>query len=193
MANNANYLTARKADIDIDGPPVLSLGIGLQPTPKLKIAIDGRWVGYKKTNGIGQPPDDVYKGTTYEGIGGGITPPNEAQVGPSGPLPRFALVSIGWENILIGMIGAEYQASEILTQTPIQEAVVLNSGGTPSVFTQHYTGGFSIALDEHFSIDGGFYYTPKNTVTGPFIPTPGATISLTDGIISGLMGFSASF
>ena len=199
--NNANYLTARKADIDIDGPPVLSLGIGLQPTPKLKIAIDGRWVGYKNTNGIGQPPDDVYKGTTYEGIGGGITPPNEAQVGPSGPLPRFALVSIGWENILIGMIGAEYQASEILTvraglnfnQTPIQEAVVLNSGGTPSVFTQHYTGGFSIALDEHFSIDGGFYYTPKNTVTGPFIPTPGATISLTDGIISGLMGFSASF
>jgi len=202
--NNADFLTARKVDIDIDGPPVISLGIGLQPTPKLKIAIDGRWIGYKKTNGIGQPPDDQYKGTSYEGIGGGITPPDEAQVGPAGPLPRYALVSIGWRNILIGMIGAEYKATPIITvragvnfnQTPIQSAIALNSGGTPSVFTQHYTGGFSLALDEHFSIDGGFYYTPKNTVTGPFVPGQGTalpSISLTDGIVSGLIGFSASF
>jgi long-subunit fatty acid transport protein len=102
------------------------------------------------------------------------------------------------------MIGAEYQATPIITvragvnlnQTPIQSAIALNSGGTPSVFTQHYTGGFSLALDEHFSIDGGFYYTPKNTVTGPFVPgqaTTLPTISLTDGIISALIGFSTSF
>jgi long-chain fatty acid transport protein len=196
-----NYLTARKVDIDIDGPPVLSIGIGLNPTSKLKIALDGRWIGYEKTTGIGVPPKEVYGGTKYEGKGGGITPVDESGVGPRGPLPRNTLVSIGWKNILIGMLGAEYQAHPKVTvrgglnlnQAPIKKSIVLNSGGTPSVFTQHYTGGFSVALTEDFSMDTGFYYTPKNTIEGPFLPIEGAKISLTDGIASVLIGFSAKF
>ncbi len=200
----ANFDTDRTVTIKIDGPPVLSFGVGFRPTSKLKIALDGRWVGYKNTQGIGKAPDDIYKGTTYEGTGGGLTPPNEAQVGPSGPLPRFALVSIGWQNIWIGMLGAEYEATSRikaraginLNQSPIKDSITLNSGGTPSVFNQHYAAGLSAKVLENFSIDLGFYYTPKVSKTGPIIPNQAAatpSITLTDGIISGLLGFSASF
>ncbi|MBM3262221.1 MAG: outer membrane protein transport protein [candidate division Zixibacteria bacterium] len=200
----ANFDTDRTVTLKIDGPPVISLGFGIRPTPKLKLALDGRWVGYKNTQGIGKAPDAVYKGTTYEGTGGGITPPNESQVGPRGPIPRFALVSIGWQNILIGMLGAEYDISPRfkaraginLNQSPIKEAITLNSGGTPSVFNQHYAGGFSASVTENFALDFGFYYTPKVSKTGPFIPGqtgPLPSITLTDGIVSALLGFTASF
>ena len=165
----------RKIAIDLDQPPIASLGLGYQ-VHQLKVALDVRWVGYADTPGIG--------GT------GGISELGE-------------LISIGWDDILVYMLGLELQQSERLTlrfginlnDSPIREEVALNSGGTPSVFEQHYTLGFSYQATPRLSLDAGFYYTPENDVTGPFIglEDQGATITLTDSIVSTLIGFSFHF
>jgi long-chain fatty acid transport protein len=165
----------RKIGIVIDGPPIASFGIGIQPNPKLKIAVDARWVGYHSTAGIG---------------------------GSGGINQNLQLVSIGWQDIWVGMAGVQWQATPKLTlraglnfnQSPIKSALTLNSGGTPSVFEQHYCLGASVAVLPHFDVDLGFYYTPSNSKTGPFIGvSPPATITLTNSITSGLAGFSFHF
>ncbi|NJL26682.1 MAG: hypothetical protein HC897_01815 [Thermoanaerobaculia bacterium] len=164
----------RRIGIDLDQPANAVLGFGYRPNDKLKVAFDVRWVGY----------------STEKGIGG--------QGGING---QQQLVSIGWRDIWIAMLGVEYQASEDWTlraglnfnQSPIRESLTLNSGGTPSVFEEHYTVGVSRKITDHFKIDLGAYYTPANEIEGPFIGVPNATVAFENSILSALAGFSFSF
>ncbi|MCP4664671.1 MAG: hypothetical protein GY856_55515, partial [bacterium] len=161
----------REISIDLDQPPLASIGLGFQPNPNLKLALDARWVGYADTAGIGGS--------------GGISEFQE-------------LISIGWDDIWAAMFGIEYQANPKVTvrgglnfnDSPIREDVTLNSGGTPSVFEEHYTAGLSIAVTPKFDMDFGAYYTPENSKTGPFIGVDDATVTYTNSIISALIGFS---
>lgn len=178
---NPEYAQLRRISIDIDGPPIVSLGIGIHPSEKLSIAIDGRWVGYKNTSGIGEPT----------GVG-----------------PDQTLIGIGWQDILIGMVGAQYTVDEKLklragvniNQSPIKDEWTLNSGGTPSTFDQHYTLGASYAIGPHLTADFGFYYTPESTRTGPIYNSttwPAQDrdweVDLSNGIVSGLVGLTFAF
>ena len=169
----------REIAIDLDQPELWTAGVGFRPSPRLKLAFDVKWVGYSGTDGIG--------GT------GGI---NAQQV----------LVSIGWDDIYAYMFGLEYEANPKLrwrfglnfNDSPIREEVTINSGGTPSVFEEHYTIGLSFAVTPKFDIDLGAYYTPENDKTGPFIngnnqPIPNTSVTLTNSIIAGLIGFSFHF
>jgi long-chain fatty acid transport protein len=169
----------RKISIDIDGPPIASLGLGFRPSPSLKVALDVRWVGYSNTAGIG---------------------------GSGGINSQLQLVSIGWKDIWIGMLGAELQASPKVrlraglnfNQSPIDSKLTLNSSGTPSVFEQHYCIGASFAVTPKLDLDLGGYYTPENTKTGPIygannVVFPGSSITLRNSIRSGLAGFSFHF
>jgi long-chain fatty acid transport protein len=174
----ADFGLPRKVGIVIDGPPIASFGIGIQPDPKWKIAVDGRWIGYAGTAGIG---------------------------GPGGIAANQVLVSIGWQDIWAGMLGAQYQATPKLklrgglnfNQSPIRSQLTLNSAGTPSVFEQHYCIGATLALLKNFDVDAGFYYTPNNTKTGPIPPAGSGTqigqITIANEITSGLIAFSFHF
>ena len=143
------------------------------------VAFDLKWVGYADTNGIG--------GT------GGISTDQE-------------LISIGWDDIYAYMLGAEYEVSPSLrwrfginiNDSPIREEVTINSGGTPSVFEEHYALGVSFAVTPHFDVDLGGYYTPENSKTGPFInglgqAIPDTAVTLTNSILAGQVGFSFHF
>jgi len=169
----------RRIGIDIDGPPIASVGIGWQPSADWKVALDARWVGYEETEGIG---------------------------GPGGISNDLRLVSIGWDDILIGMLGAEWQALPTLrlrgglnfNESPIDPFRTLNSGGTPSVFEEHYTAGLSWALTSNVDLDLGGYYTPENEISGPFYGPndsiiPSSQITIRNSILSGLVGFSFHF
>jgi long-chain fatty acid transport protein len=177
--NLPNFGQARKVSIDIDGPPIASLGLGYRPNPDLKVALDIRWVGYADTEGIG---------------------------GSGGINSQQQLISIGWDDILIYMLGVEYQATPTIrlraglnfNDSPIQDQLTLNSGGTPSVFEQHYTVGASFAVLPRLDLDLGAYYTPENEKTGPIygannVVFPGSSITLRNSILSGLAGFSFHF
>jgi long-chain fatty acid transport protein len=169
----------RKIGINIDGPPIASFGVGIQPNPQWKIAVDGRWMGYSGTAGIG---------------------------GAGGIQANQVLTSIGWQDIWIGMLGVQWQATPKLTlrgglnfnQSPIRPHFTLNSSGTPSVFEQHYALGATVAVLNHFDVDLGVYYVPSNSKTGPILgpnnfTVPGTSITLTNGYTSGQIGFSFHF
>jgi len=168
------FSTRWDVEIDLDQPPSFSFGAGYRANDKLLIGADVKWVGYADMTGIG-------------GTGG---------IGVDGDL-----ISIGWRDIWIGMLGAQYQATEKLqlragfnfSQTPIREEVTLNSGGTPAVFEQHYTLGMGYTVTPNFRLELAGYYTPENSVTGPFTGVPGATVTYTNSILSGLFGFSFRF
>lgn len=193
--NLPDYLQARNVEIDIDQPDILSLGVGFRPTPKLKLAFDYRWMGYND----------------QEGIGG------------SGGVDEFQrLISIGWQDISIWMLGVEFQAGPKLVlraglnfnDSPIKPELTLNSGGTPSVFEEHYTIGLGVDVSPNLQLNIGAYYTPPNKISGPLtgnvaeeispgvwrVPfldgtngNPDSTFTLENEILSGLFGFTFRF
>lgn len=164
----------REISIDIDYPAIASVGLGFRPTPQTRFAFDVRWVGYNTENGIGGS--------------GGIDP------------ATGILISIGWQDIWAVMLGVEHDVSPTFTvrgglnfnESPITNALALNSAGTPSVFEEHYTLGASWQVHPKMKIDLGAYYTPPNDITGPLQFAPG-NITLTNEILAGLVGFSFHF
>jgi long-chain fatty acid transport protein len=166
----------RTIAIDLDQPAIASAGIGFRPNPDLSLALDLKYVPYADTQGIG---------------------------GSGGIAQDQRLVSIGWDDIFAYMFGVQWQASPKLelrgglnfNDSPIRDEVTLNSGGTPSVFEQHYTVGASYALTPNMDFDLGAYYTPSNDKTGPLYGAenqviPNSSITLTNEILSALVGFS---
>ncbi|HSL81995.1 MAG TPA: outer membrane protein transport protein, partial [Thermoanaerobaculia bacterium] len=169
----------RTISIDLDQPPIASVGVGFRPNPDLSLAFDVKYVAYSGTQGIG---------------------------GSGGIAPDQRLVSIGWDDIFAYMFGVRWQVNPVFelrgglnfNDSPIQDALTLNSGGTPSVFEEHYTVGASFRLTPNFHFDLGAYYTPSNDKTGPLYGAgnqviPNSSITLTNEILSGLVGFSFKF
>jgi long-chain fatty acid transport protein len=140
----------RKVRYPLDGPQIVSAGIGLRPNPNLKVGFDARWVDYSAVDGAG-------------GAGGF-------------KLDR-SLNGIGWRDIYIGAIGAEYVASPKYTlragfnysQTPIRSEVVFTSLGTPPTFTDHYTVGLGVHLTDKLEVNLGAYWAPRHEVSGPLL------------------------
>lgn len=184
--SRADYGLPRDIEIDIDQPDIASVGLGFRPNDKLKIAFDFRWMGYADQNGIG---------------------------GAGGVDDHQRLISIGWQDITVWMLGVEYQAKEDLVlraglnfnESPIRDELTLNSGGTPSVFEEHYTVGLGFDVSEHLQLNLGAYYTPPNKKTGPLtansapaagelVPfVPGSKFTLQNEILSALVGFTFRF
>ncbi len=172
----------------LDGPAVLSVGLGYTAGPKLKVGIDARWVGYSSVDGAG-------------GVGGFRT--------------DRGLNEIGWDDILIGAIGIEYKAKPSLvlrggfnySETPIQEEVAFTSLGTPPTFKDHYTIGLGFKATDKIWIDIGAYWAPERSVSGPLLSpflvpvpltldqqkVPGGTFTIEETILSGLFALRYEF
>ncbi|HUP43232.1 MAG TPA: outer membrane protein transport protein, partial [Thermoanaerobaculia bacterium] len=151
------------------------------------VGFDGRWVGYSSVDGAG---------------------------GTGGFKPDASLNEIGWDDILIGAIGVEWQRSPRLalragfnySQTPIREEVVFTSLGTPPTFKDHYAVGLGYQATEKLQLNLGAYYAPEREVTGPLLspflvpnPTleqqkiPGGSFTISERIVSGLVALSYRF
>src|SRR6185295_5903772 len=78
---------ARKIEFDLDAPATLSVGLGWKPTPKLDIALDGRWIDYENTDG--------FAGTAVDAAGN--------------------LKGLGWQDINVWALGLQYRATSRLT------------------------------------------------------------------------------
>jgi len=158
---SASYGAARPLTFNLDGPATVTVGVGLKPNPKMRMAIDARYVKYEGVAGIG----DV----------GGVDVVNHR------------LIGIGWRNIWAGMAGIQYQATPALAvragfnyaQTPIRQdvtgAAALTTGsavtsmGTPATFQKHFTAGLGMMMNPHMGFDMGFYIVPRETVSGPIL------------------------
>jgi long-chain fatty acid transport protein len=192
QTRNPGFGEARTVNYPLDGPQIVSAGIGYRPGPKLKVGLDARWVGYSSVDGAG-------------GVGGFK--------------PNRSLNEIGWRDIYIGAVGLEYKSSPKVTwragfnysQTPIRDEVAFTSLGTPPTFTDHYTLGLGIALTDKLQVNLGGYWAPRHEVSGPllsaFLPTggpggpqtlaeqrvPGGTFTISEEIKSLLTAFTFRF
>lgn len=171
----------RKIEYDLDGPLMVTTGVGIKPNEKTSIAVDGTWTKYKGVEGFGSPG----------GIVGGIVQP------------------FGWRNVFSVKTGVRYQANEKMdlrlgyafTQMPLQEHAVLTATGAPATFQNHFTVGAGIKVLPFLTLEASGYLVPREHITGPYLidqlgPTPPSTpgtIDTSNKITSGTMGFYFRF
>ena len=188
QVRNPDFDKARTVQWKLDGPQIVAGGIGYQPNPQWKVGVDVRWVNYANTAGAG---------------------------GPGGFKPDRSLNDIGWRNIWVGAIGAEWKATPKLTlragfnysQTPIRNEVAFTSLGTPPTFTDHYCLGVGLELTNHLEANLSAYYAPRHDVTGPLLSAflvpapqnldqervPGGTFTISEKITSVLASLAFRF
>ncbi|MBT5874624.1 MAG: hypothetical protein HOH43_14490 [Candidatus Latescibacteria bacterium] len=172
----------REIEYDLDGPLTAVVGLGIKPSPKLSIAIDGSWTRYTGVSGFG----------SAGGIVGGIVQP------------------FGWRNVGAFKFGTRYQASKKMdirlgysfSQMPLIEKNVLTATGAPATFQNHFTGGAGIKIFPFLTMQASFYYVPREHIKGPFLidqlgtaplPTPAGTIDTSNTITSGMAGLTFTF
>lgn len=188
--NLANFAQPRSFGEDVDGPETLALGLGFTPNPKLRFALDVKWVNYEDTDGFG--------GQLFEFVTTG------SDQGPK-------LRGIGWDNILIALFGFEWDVNPTFTlrgglnfnESPIANDRVFQSLGTPSTYEQHYTLGAGIRVTPNLRLDFGAYYVPRNEISGPILSftqpaangyqVPDSQFTISDPITSGLVALTFTF
>ncbi len=138
----------RRLEYDLDGPMNAIAGVGYTPNDKISVAFDVMFIKYDGVAGFGSP--------------GGIV--------------DRVVYPFGWDDVWVYKAGIQYLVSNKLTlragynysDIPIRSEVVLTATGAPALFQHHFTAGSSFQLIDGVTADMGFYYVPKESVTGPF-------------------------
>jgi long-chain fatty acid transport protein len=133
-----------------DIPENYSLGVSVQATPKLSVALDYQRINYAGVPSVGNPST------------------NMAPLGAAGA-PGF-----GWSDIDIWKLGVQWQATPQLTlragvnrgQNPIQPRDVTFNIIAPGVTTTHLTLGGTYALSPSTELTVAYMHAPRKSVSG---------------------------
>ena len=135
---------------EFDIPEHYSVGVAFMPTSAWTIALDLERIKYSDVASVGNPSS---------------TPaPLGAANGPG----------FGWKDINVVKIGAAWRASEMWTlragynkgDNPITPADVTFNILAPGVMKDHFTAGFTYALDKNSELTGALMVATRQTVTG---------------------------
>ena len=135
---------------DFDIPSNYSFGIAFTPTPALTVAIDVGRINYSDVAAVSDPSAA------------------QAPLGaPNGP-------GFGWKDIDVFKLGVAWRVSDTLTlragynkgDNPITAPDVTFNILAPGVVKDHYTAGFTVALDKASEISGALMVAPRQNVTG---------------------------
>ena len=142
---------ARKERFRLNAPPILVAGIGYKPTPKISVALDGKWINYESTDGF---KDTLgFKDMTVVGLG------VQFQATPTITL----------------RVGANHG------DPPIDSSNVFGAVPVPAVFQDRITAGFGQKVTSNLTLNLGYYHVFKNRVSGPFLspagPVPGTRVT----------------
>jgi len=137
-------------DGGFDMPAHYALGAAFRPADGWLVAIDYKKIKYSGIRSIANPST------------------NQAPMGSSGG-PGF-----GWQDVDVVKVGVEYQASPTLalragyghTDNPIASRDVTFNIIAPGVVQDHYTLGFTYAIDKTSEITGAYMHAKRNSVTG---------------------------
>ena len=136
---------------DFDIPSHYSLGIAITPTPTVTFAVDIGRINYSDVASVSNPSAA------------------RAPLGaPNGP-------GFGWKDINVFKLGAAWRTSDALTlragynkgDNPITSADVTFNILAPGVVKDHYTAGFTYAMDKASEISGALMVATRQSVTGP--------------------------
>ena len=164
-------LFANQGDFDI--PENAAIGVALQATPNVKLAMDYQVIKYGEIPAIANSSLNIFQCDN--------TPTNPYCLGgASGP-------GFGWSNVQVVKLGVEWAYSSDVTlragfnrsKNPVQAADVTFNILAPAVITKHYTFGGTHKLSKDSELTWAYMYAPKNSVSGNSLfaamnGTPGA-------------------
>jgi long-chain fatty acid transport protein len=138
-----------------DMPENWNLGIAVQATPKMLLALDYQRINYSGVNSVGNP-------STNFGL---------VTVGSLGPSNGRGF---GYADVDVVKLGMEYAYSSNLTlragyshtNNPISSRDVTFNIIAPAVIQDHYTLGFTYALDKQSEVTMAYMHAQENSVTG---------------------------
>lgn len=141
-------LFAEAGDFDI--PENYALGVSIQASPAVMLALDYQRINYSKVKAIGN------------------------QMTQGGPLGADNGPGFGWADVNVVKVGVEWKHSQSLTlragynhtSNPVSGANVTFNILAPGVVTDHYTLGATYRLDDKSDLTLAYMVAPKNSVTG---------------------------
>ncbi|SPJ15105.1 Long-chain fatty acid transport protein [Burkholderiales bacterium] len=133
-----------------DIPSNFAIGASLHPSTAWTIALDYERIYYNSVSSVGNPST------------------NQAPLGAANG-PGF-----GWQDINVGKLGVEYtvnpswivRAGYNWSQNPIQPRDVTFNILAPGVVQDHFTLGFTYAVNAKSELTMAYMYAPSKTVTG---------------------------
>ncbi len=160
-----------------DMPASYTLGAGLQATPELFLALDYKRILYNSVKSIANRSN------------------NQAPLGSdNGP-------GFGWQDVDVIKLGVEYAVDKSLTlragfgrsDNPIEPRDVTFNILAPGVVQDHYTLGFTYAVDKSSEWSVAYMHAPRVTVSGSSLfnalfPIPNAGGTETIGMSQNSLG-----
>lgn len=153
-------LFAEQGDFDI--PSTWSLGIAVQATPEVKLALDYQRINYGDIKAINNPSSNIFNCPAFLG-----TDPNACFGGSAGP-------GFGWKDVDVWKLGMEYAYSKNLTlragwnhgDNPIGAADVTFNILAPGVVKDHLTLGFTYTMPSGSELTMAYMHAFEESVTG---------------------------
>lgn len=144
-------LFANQGEFDI--PANLSLGLAVNPIPKLTLAVDAQRVFFGDVDALGN---------------------SNALPAAPGTLGGRNGLGFGWRNIWIGKFGVSYELDDNWTlragyskaEGVIPGTQALFNILAPATVTQHYTMGFTRKISKASALDFSFMWAPNERVHG---------------------------
>jgi len=146
-------LFAEQGDFDI--PSNYNLGVAFKVSPTTLLGIDYQKIKYTDVKSVSNPSTN-YAGTTTGSLG-----PSDGR-------------GFGWGDIDVWKVGVEHQYSKNLvlragidkSDNPITSRDVTFNILAPGVVENHYSVGFTLAMDKTTELTGAYTYVAENKVSG---------------------------
>ncbi|OZB37693.1 MAG: hypothetical protein B7X44_00930 [Halothiobacillus sp. 15-55-196] len=152
-----------------DIPSTWTVGGAFKVAPAWTLTADFQRINYSGVKAISNPSTAyLLPGGFPCGSGAPGTSSTQCLGGSDG-------AGFGWKDVNVVKLGAQWQMSPALqlrvgfnhgTNPVGPEDVVFNTIA-PGIVKNHYTAGFTYALDKNQEISGAFMYAPTVSVTGP--------------------------
>jgi long-chain fatty acid transport protein len=135
---------------EFDMPSNYNAGIALKATPQMTFTLDYQMIKYSDSKSVHNPSTNTGALGTTDGRG------------------------FGWDDVTVKKIGFEYKASSTMTyragygktDNPIQSRDVTFNILAPGVVQDHYTLGFTRAMDKDSELTMAYMHAAENSVSG---------------------------
>lgn len=166
-----DFGTARFVEFQLNVPQTASAGIGFTPNERLSVGLDARWIDYDDTPGFGSGFDPA----------------------------TGAIRGLGWDEILVWALGAEYRVGPSLalrggwnrSESAVTPESAFINLGSPAMFEDHLTLGLGVRLYDELELNLAAYRAFENEVTGQFLspagPVPGTSVTNRMAVDSAVM------
>jgi long-chain fatty acid transport protein len=166
-------LFAENGDFDI--PSNWNVGIGVQATPQVKVALDYQRINYSDAKSINNPSANI-----GYCMNDPVTYASYCLGGDNGP-------GFGWGDVDVWKLGVEYKYSDKLTlragynhgDNPITPADVTFNTIAPGVVKEHLTLGFTYVTASGGELTMSYMHAFSNDVSGNSLFAPPGTVTET--------------